>query len=80
MQIKYDCIQKGAKVRIQGPKSSDYVEISLRRTIRVPNTWKVSGLPSDVGAFPLYKTSDYVDKLPADMAAKGGVFLPIYRE
>lgn len=80
MQIKYDCILQKNKIRVQGPGILDLVDISFRRTIRVPDTEKVSQLPPDMGAFPLYKTSDYADKLPADMVAKGGAFLSMYRK
>ena len=31
------------------------------------------------GTFPLYSVANYAEKLPKDMAAKGGLFLPMYR-
>lgn len=80
MQIKYDCILKDDKVRVQGPRASDWVDISFQRTIRVPDSNKVSQLPPGLGRFPLFLTSDHADKLPVEMVAKGGAFLPIYRK
>lgn len=56
------------------------LEISLRRTVRVPDNCRKYNLPPDCGPFPLYLVAQHSDKLPANMAAKGGVFLPIYRK
>jgi hypothetical protein len=54
--------------------------ISIRRTIRVPGNQQISRLPPDLGPFPLEEVSKYSDNMPADMAAKGGLFFPMYRE
>jgi hypothetical protein len=53
--------------------------ISLRRTIRVPDNGQVYELPPDMGAFPIYNIEQYESKLPANLAKKGGVFIPMYR-
>jgi len=55
------------------------VEIKFKRTVRVPDNNQVSKLRPDLGDFPLYKVKDYAQSLPAQMAHKGGLFLPIYR-
>ncbi|KAL2072051.1 hypothetical protein VTL71DRAFT_11394 [Oculimacula yallundae] len=54
------------------------LEISLRRTVRVPDNGSSYSLPPDCGPFPIYSVKDYEDKLPKNMAAKGGLFIPIY--
>lgn len=56
------------------------LEISFRRTIRVPDNNQTSNLPPDLGAFPLKPISKYVGKVTPDMAAKGGLLLPMYRK
>lgn len=53
------------------------LEISFHRTVRVPEN---SALPPSLGRFPLYYVENYANTLPHSMAAKGGLFLPMYRE
>lgn len=60
--------------------SREKLEISFHRTIRVPDGDGVSELPPSMGTFPLYSVANHKDKLPAAMALKGGLFLPMYRE
>jgi hypothetical protein len=55
------------------------LKLSFRRTIRVPDNQQTSNLPPSLGAFPLKRVSEYVAKLPNSMAAKGGLFFPMYR-
>jgi hypothetical protein len=56
------------------------LKISFHRTIRVPDNHKASFLPPDLGAFPLEAISKYTDKFSETMVAKGGIFLPMYRQ
>ncbi len=58
----------------------DELEISFRRTIRVPDGKDNSELPPDLGTFPLYSAADYQRTLPQVIAAKGGGFFPMYRK
>jgi hypothetical protein len=60
--------------------SIDDIKIEFKRTIRVPDNKQVSELPPGLGNFALYKVADHARKLPETMAAKGGIFLPMYRE
>lgn len=73
----------GAKIKdavgIQGP-SGDSLQISFQRTIRIPDNDHHSALPPDMGPFPLYSVANFKNKVPADMALKGGLFLPMYRK
>ena len=58
--------------------ATDNLEISFRRTVRVADNSTAYDLPPDCGPFPIYSVDEYKTQLPASMAAKGGVFVPIY--
>lgn len=66
-------------IRIKG-SFARYLNISFQRTIRVPDDQGENNLPPSLGTFPLYSVSKFRHTMPADMAAKGGLFLPMYRE
>ncbi|KAF8851634.1 hypothetical protein BDZ45DRAFT_717327 [Acephala macrosclerotiorum] len=55
------------------------LEISFRRTIRVPDNNQSSNLPPDMGKMSLFKVREYAGRLPAEMAVKGGLFTPMYQ-
>ena len=57
----------------------DDLEIIFHRTVRAPDNNQTSALPPSLGRFPLLQVKDYVQNLPATMASKGGLFLPMYR-
>ena len=61
-------------------KSHETMEIKFQRTIRVPDNQRENELPPGMGTFPLYSVSQYQDKLPQDVSAKGGLFLSMYRK
>ena len=67
-------------IRVYRARLDQGLEISFRCTIRVPDNQSASFLPPDLGKFPLFPTSKYASNLPAEMAAKGGFFFPMYRE
>lgn len=56
----------------------DHLNISLRRTIRVPNNVTSHNSRPDCGPFPVYSIKDYKEKLPKTMTGKGDLFVPIY--
>ena len=56
------------------------LRISFHRTIRVPDNDQISLLPPDLGAYPLWSVQKYSTKMPVEMAAKGGLFFPMYRK
>jgi hypothetical protein len=58
----------------------DDAEISFHRTVRVPDGETASALPPSLGTFPLYNVKDFLGKLPYEMGAKGGLFMPMYRQ
>ena len=59
--------------------NQETLDISFQRTIRVPDGKGDSELPPGMGTFPLYSVTDYAEKMPKEMAVKGGLFLPMYR-
>lgn len=60
-------------------ETNNDLEISFRRTVRVPDNQQVSALPPDLDTFPLEPISKYATKLNPSMAAKGGLFFPMYQ-
>ena len=69
------CAAESGAIRVNND-----LRISFRRTIRVPDNHQDSYLPPDLGPFPLERISEYANRLPRDMAAKGGLFFPMYRK
>ncbi|KAF4417503.1 integral membrane [Fusarium acutatum] len=67
------------RTRVTSCVEIDDLSISFMRTIRVPDNENLNALPPSLGEFPLFKTDDYADKLPASMAEKGGIFIPMYQ-
>ena len=61
-------------------KSHEVMKINFQRTIRVPDNQEANELPPALGTFPLYSVSQYQDRLPQDVLAKGGLFFPMYRK
>jgi hypothetical protein len=56
------------------------LSITFQRTIRVPDNEKTYQLPPGLGAFPIYSVNNYRKRMTAQMTAKGGVFIPMYRK
>ncbi|KAI0124148.1 integral membrane protein [Xylariales sp. AK1849] len=77
---KFSCGVRGDAIKITDNLSKAKLDITFRRTIRVPDNAGASKLPPDLGKFPLYKVHDYASKLPAKIAATGGVFFPMYQK
>lgn len=67
-------------LRFEYERNNSTLDISFRRTVRVPDNDRSYDLPPDGGAFPLYSVNRHRRQLPADIVDKGGVFLPIYRK
>ncbi|KAK6331202.1 hypothetical protein TWF696_009924 [Orbilia brochopaga] len=55
------------------------LEISFRRTIRVPDNQQISDLPPDLGPMALTNVKHLSSKLPSDMRAKGGLLLGMHQ-
>ncbi|KAI9643535.1 hypothetical protein NHQ30_008154 [Ciborinia camelliae] len=70
------------KIRISN-KEADFLDISLRRTIRISDRSRAEyvkyAVPPDCGSFPIFSIDHHKHTLPQHMAAKGGVFIPIYQ-
>lgn len=58
----------------------DILDISFRRTIRVPESGNRLKVPPDFGPFPIYPVDIYKDKFDQSISTRDGVFIPIYRE
>ncbi|KAI1085688.1 hypothetical protein F5B20DRAFT_587646 [Whalleya microplaca] len=67
-------------IKINHGNSEDVLTITLNRTIRVPDNRDTNFLPPGLGAFPLYKVLDFANRMPKEMAEKGGVFFPMYQK
>jgi hypothetical protein len=55
------------------------LQISFERTLRVPDDGSGHPLPPSLGAFPVYKITDFVDTVPEEWREKGGYFIPMYQ-
>jgi hypothetical protein len=55
----------------------EYLDIELRRTLRLPSDNTIRSVPAGYGCFPVYVTDRYASKLPKSV--QGGAFIPIYR-
>ncbi|EPS36191.1 hypothetical protein H072_10303 [Dactylellina haptotyla CBS 200.50] len=56
----------------------DVLEISFRRTVRVPDNQQISGLPPDLGPMKLTNVDHIGPRLPETMRKKGGLLLPMH--
>ncbi|KAI0832186.1 hypothetical protein F5Y06DRAFT_307499 [Hypoxylon sp. FL0890] len=65
---------------IRNSMKSQSLRISFQRTIRVSDYVDRCDLPPDIGTFPLFKVRDYAQRLPPEMAAKGGLFFPMHQK
>lgn len=81
--FEYRCSVHGSALAVDRvlPKTylPQWLRISFRRTIRVPDNKELSKLPPDLGGFQLHKVQDYTERLPRNLVEKGGVFFPMYQ-
>ena len=54
------------------------LEITFRRTIRVPDNDQTSHLPPNLGEMTLTNVNQVASKLPDAMAAKGGLLMAMH--
>jgi hypothetical protein len=55
-------------------------QISLSRSLRIPEDGRDYELPPGLGTFPIYDVRSFSGHLPVSMVAQGGLFLPMYRK
>lgn len=55
------------------------VRIQFQRTLRIPDDGRSYPLPPGLGAFPIRRVDDYLDRVPAHWRQRGGVFIPMYQ-
>lgn len=54
------------------------VTVQFMRTLRIPDDGRQHPLPPGLGEFPVRRVADYADRVPAEWARHGGVFLPMH--
>jgi hypothetical protein len=57
----------------------DRMGVSFHRTLRIPEDMKSYPLPAGLGRFPLYKVSEFTDRLPSQWQAPNAGFMPMYQ-
>ena len=69
------------KVKVEGSRVhiGERFSVSFQRTLRIPDDGKLYPLPPGLGAFPLHRVEDYVDRIPEAWREHGGVFIPMYQ-
>ncbi|CUS10525.1 unnamed protein product [Tuber aestivum] len=55
------------------------LKISFQRSLRIPETGKAYDLPPEIAKFPLFNVKDFAKRMPGNMAAKGGVCMPLFQ-
>ena len=53
--------------------------VSFQRTLRIPDDGQQYPLPPGLGEFPIYRSSDYADRLPDGWRGDNSVFIPMYQ-
>ncbi|OTB13627.1 hypothetical protein K445DRAFT_24472 [Daldinia sp. EC12] len=61
-----------------GRNNSPGLHVCLMRTIRIKGDEDYYTPPTGLGTFSLFDTLSYKDKLPTDIADKGGLFFPMH--
>lgn len=55
------------------------LEISLDRTLRVPEDGTIYNVPALFSPFPLFSVDEFAKTLPADMVRKNGLVIPMFQ-
>ncbi|KAI9891704.1 MAG: hypothetical protein M1814_002454 [Vezdaea aestivalis] len=55
------------------------LNISLHRTVRLPNCDVTHGQTPSLGHFPMFASQDFGSKVPVDMREKGGLIVPMWQ-
>ncbi|KAE8448000.1 hypothetical protein EG329_009923 [Mollisiaceae sp. DMI_Dod_QoI] len=63
-------------IRIENGEPSKFLDITLLRTIHVAG--KAYGLPPNIGSYPIYTVEVFKNRLPEQVRAMGGYFVPIF--
>jgi hypothetical protein len=64
----------------EGDSFNPELSIKFKRTIRVPDDGKKHNLPPSLGDFPVFNVEAFRHRLPPQIVAQGGIFLPMYHE
>jgi hypothetical protein len=68
------------KVTLSGSRIhiGERFSVSFQRTLRIPNDG-IYPLPPGLGAFPIQRVADYLDRVPPHWREQGGYFIPMYQ-
>ncbi len=53
--------------------------VRFNRTLRLPDDGRRYPLPPSLGAFPIHRVADHLDRVPESWRAHGGVFIPMHQ-
>ncbi len=72
---------KKLEITVRGDRLffGDGLSATFQRTLRIPDDGRSYPLPPGLGAFPVRRVDDYLDRVPAEWRERGGVFLPMYQ-
>ncbi len=57
----------------------DRFALGLHRTLRIPDDGRTYPLPPGLGRFPLFRVSDYRDRVPAQWREETAAFIPMFQ-
>jgi hypothetical protein len=63
----------------QRARIGERFSVSFQRTLRIPADGRVYPLPPGLGALPIHRVEDYLDRVPAEWREQGGVLIPMYQ-
>lgn len=73
LKIHESCVQ------FQPAFSSCSMDISLSRTLRVPDNGTSFGTPVLFSPIPIFQVDHYKSRLPPGISSKGGIFIPLHQ-
>ena len=56
-----------------------HFSVDFQRTLRIPDDGREYPLPPGLGAFPVFRTSDYAGRVPPGWLETDSVFIPMYQ-
>lgn len=59
--------------------NGDVLQVTLHRTLRLPEDGRKHALPPSIGNFPLKRVEDYASRVPEAWKAHGGLFFPMWQ-
>ncbi len=69
-----DAALEGDRLRL-----SERLSVSFQRTLRIPDDGGTYPLPPGLGAFPVRRVADFLDRVTEALRTEGGFFIPMYQ-